>query len=374
VAVAVLRDEQELRWEFKSVIPSSATCVTIDESQDLKNWSVIRRIDIRQLVRLRSRREFPLRHQVAAAQLLDSDCKVLLATDREIHFLNSLAELCPQIHQVIVGHGVLTPLNVPRMRITRGYPNRSFFVWGRREEELLKSLGLDGLNVVRLGSLRNAVYLSETRTVTQSNPICKDQICLVSSFVGLDKENQREQRFDARWELRQFLFRAVSTLAKALDLPVLVALKPPTMRQFSEGVHEKWADERQYFVNHLPDCDLKFTEPSDRYSTYRAIDESRLTLGLFAGSVVEGFGRGRLVISAGTEKLKAQFGALPDQLHITERSVAELTSSAAFRISDKQRWIQSSVGVEMRRYYVEDADGKNPILRVSAIIADQLGR
>lgn len=368
MAVAVLRHEQELRWEFEKVVPSSVGTIPIDPAQDLNLRLFARHLDVRQIVKLRSLREIPIRHRVAAAKLLDSRCRVLLATDRDIHFLNSIAELCPRVHQVIVCHGVLKPLNLPRLRITRGYPNRSVFVWGRREEELLRSIGLNDLRIHRLGSLRNAIYLSENHVRAEPESSPGDRICLISSFVGLERETQRQLRADDRWELRQFLLRAVNMLVTTIGVPVLVALKPQTMYRYSEGEQRKWLEEREYFRVHLPECDVTFTDPIDRFATYKAVDESLLSVGLFDGSVVEGFGRGRVVLSASPEKLTERFGALPDQFHITERSIAEFTRSAHSRLADQYRWIRTREGVDMRRYYIEEAESSGPVARLAAVI------
>lgn len=373
MTVALLRHERDLRWELVEAIPPSVATTTVEMPVGSDIRSFLHRIDVRALVRMRSEREVPIRHRVAAAQLRASKCRVILATDRNIEFLNSLAELCPEVQQIIVGHGVLVPMLQARLRQTRSYPNRSFCVWGRRETELLKHYAPEGLDPLTLGSLRNAFYLSSLTSPyeTETNPV--NQICLVSSFVGKVKENQRRSRTEERWELREFLLECVRRLARAWSVPVVVALKPQTMYAYTEGASQKWSDEMSYFRSGLGECDLKFTEPEDKFASYQASDKSLLTVGVFAsGSLLEGFGRGNLAMSVGIPRIDVNWGSLPASFHLTEMSLLELERQPISQLRHLREWLSSDSGRDAREFVLGSATDTSPILQIRSMIAQRL--
>ena len=372
MTVALLRHERDLRWELVEAIPPSLATTTVEMPVGSDIRSFLHRIDVRALVRMRSEREVPIRHRVAAAQLRASGCRVILATDRNVEFLNSLAELCPEVHQIIVGHGVLVPMLQARLRITRSYPNRSFCVWGRRETELLKHYAPEGLDPLTLGSLRNAFYLSSLTSPceTETDPV--NQICLVSSFVGKAKENQRRSRTEERWELREFLLECVRRLARAWSVPVVVALKPQTMYAYTEGTKQKWSDERNHYEELLQGCEISFTDPINKFETYQTIDNSALTVGLFVSPIVEGFGRGNLAMSVGIPRLDVNWGSLPASFHLTEISLLELERQPISHLRHLREWLSSDSGRDAREFVLESATDTSPILQIRSMIAQRL--
>lgn len=373
MTVGLLRHERDLRWELVEAIPPSAATTTVEMPAGSDVRSFLHRIDVRALVRMRSGPEIPIRHRVAAAQLRASGCRVILATDRNIEFLNSLAELCPEVHQVIVGHGVLVPMLRTRLGVTHSYPNRQFCVWSEREVELVKEYAPEPVSPVSLGSLRNALYVSSLRDDGKADTDRTNQICLVSSFVGLSKENQRRSRADERWLLREFLINAVRRLAQAWSLPVIVALKPQTMYAYTEGTDQKWDDERSYYTELLQGCGISFTKPDNPFETYQVVDNSAITLGLFVGPIVEGFGRGNVAMSTGVPRLDARFGSLPSAFHLTEASLARLEGQSLSQLLELREWLGGNSGRLMREYFLESATSYDPILQVRSIIARQLG-
>ena len=372
MTVALLRHERNLRWELVEAIPSSVAITTVEMPVGSDIRSFLHRIDVRSLVKMRSQREIPIRHRVAAAQLRASGCQVILATDRNIEFLNSLAELCPEVHQVIVGHGVLVPMLQARLSRTRSYSNRSFCVWSQREAELLKRYAPKDLNVVTLGSLRNAFYVSSLTSPykTETDPV--SQICLVSSFVGRAKENQRRSRTEERWELREFLLEAVRRLARAWSVPVVVALKPQTMYAYTEGTKQKWSDERNHYEELLQGCEISFTDPINKLETYQTIDNSALTVGLFISPIVEGFGRGNLAMSVGIPRLDMNWGSLPASFHLTEMSLLELERQPISQLKHLREWLSSDSGRDAREFILESATDTSPIVQIRSMIAHRL--
>ena len=373
MTVALLRHERELRWELVEAIPPSVATTTVEMPVGSDIRSFLHRIDVRALVRMRSERDVPIRHRIAAAQLRASGCRVLLATDRNIEFLNSLAELCPEVHQIIVGHGVLVPVLRARLEVSRGYSNRTFCVWSKREIEVVRRYAPMDLELVTLGSLRNALYVSSLtpKHKTETNPA--NQICLVSSFVGQAKEDQRRSRNDERWELRRFLLEAVRRLALVWSIPVVVALKPQTMSAYEGGARAKWHDERRYFERFLTGCQIRFSDPSNKFETYRLIDESALTLGLFTGSIVEGFGRGNVVISVGTQRLETSYGSLPSAFHITEAAISSLERQPMSQLKKMRDWLSGDSGSAVRSHFLESANNGNPVTQIQTMIANRLG-
>lgn len=372
MTVALLRHERNLRWELVEAIPSSVAATTVEMPVGSDIRSFLHRIDVRSLVRMRSQREIPIRHRVAAAQLRMSGTQVILATDRNIEFLNSLAELCPEVHQIVVGHGVLVPKLQARLSRTRSYANRSFCVWSRREAELTKYYAPKELNLVELGSLRNAFYVSSLTSPyrTETDPV--SQICLVSSFIGKAKENQRRSRTEERWELREFLLECVRRLARAWSVPVVVALKPQTMYAYTEGTKQKWSDERNHYEELLKDCEIRFTDPINRFATYKVIDDSALAVGLFTGPVVEGFGRGNLAMSVGIPRADMSWGSLPAPFHLTEISLVELERQPISHLAHLREWLNGDSGHHVREFVLGSATDTSPILRIQSMIAHRL--
>ena len=373
MTVALLKHERTLRWELEEVVPSSASKVTLEMPSGAEIRSFLHQVDVRALVRMRSAREIPIRHRVAAAQLHATSCKVLLATDRNIEFLNSLAELCPEVHQIVVSHGVIVPRLRARLGLTRDFPNRTFCVWSEREVGIVRELAPAELRPVSLGSLRNALYMVSPRRSEASNSNPLNQICLVSSFSGLAYDSQLGNRKGAGRELRQVLLRAVQGLADAWSLPVVVALKPQTMSGFAEGTMQRWADERRYFEESLPSCEVFFSEPQNRFESYQVVDSSLLSVGLFSSPIVEGFGRASLTMSVGLPHLDASWGSLPPEFHLTNRSLLEVEQKSISWLQELRGWLVSDSGINTRRHYLEAAVDGDPIRKVRSMIARHLG-
>lgn len=372
MTVAMLHHERNLRWEMVDALPTGVPTVTLEVPQPKAVRSLFHRVDVRALVRMRSQREIPIRHRVAAAQLRDTGAEVLLATDREVAFLNNMAELCPDVQQILIGHGVIVPLLAGRLRITRAYANRTFCVWSQREVALVKKYAPEHLRVVAMGSLRNAAYISSLGSSGCSQPSPADQICLVSSFVGKQKEDQRKARRDERWVLRDSLLGAVRQISLTWNLPIVVALKPQTMYSYQEGESQKWIDERLYFLNGLAGCELSFTNPTDRFSSYRVVDRSLATFGLFAGTLIEGFGRGNPAISVGISRIDDDFGALPTKFHLSEQNDKDLRQWSPERLGERRAWLGGDSGQTARAHYLASANTDSPILEVQRLIASHL--
>jgi len=373
LSIGILRHERVLRWEFDSVIPDSVRCTSIEMPAGKDLRSFFKQLDIRSLVRMRSQNQIPLRHRIAAAQIRAAGVKVMLTTDRDVEFLNSLAQLCPDVQQILVGHGVIVPMLVKRLRVTYAYPNRVVCVWGQREVDVVRQYASPMLNLFVLGSLRNSSYLANCRILRTDRTHLQRKICLVSSFVGEKKEAELAAKGSVRSQSADMVTEHVRRVALKWGVPVVVALKPPTMQHYREGVNHKWAAEMQYFKGHLEDCDVSFTDPNDRYSTYRAIDESVVSFGRFMSSIVEGFGRGSLVRSIGPNVATTGWGALPNGLHLSEAEWNSDYELGTGWIDDLATKIQGNDWLERRQYYLHAPLDESPIGKLSEMISKYLG-
>lgn len=294
--IGVLKSEIELWPEFVQVVEDRPYCIVDD--LDLEVFPNLLQIP-RVIGRLVRHRDVPKRHQIIASRLLQVGSRVLLTTDRPVSLLNSMAVLCPQIKQVMVAHTIIQPLNRPRVSETHAFPCRLLFVWGQRDLEAARSLQPE-LQIRVIGSLRNSAYLHHRFASEISKPA--KRVCLISSYLGEAKEESRKNSpSDIRFKLRQRLLEVARAASEDLQLPIHVALKPPTMSPFKEGNELKYEAERSYFRHALRGLPHTFSDPSHRFSTYAATSDSILTIGLPTGAILETLGRGHAALAVDTD-------------------------------------------------------------------------
>jgi hypothetical protein len=145
------------------------------------------------------------------------------------------------------------------------------------------------------------------------------------------------------------------------------------MYAYTEGTRQKWSDEMSYFRSGLGECDLKFTEPEDKFASYHASDKSLLTVGVFAsGSLLEGFGRGNLAMSVGIPRLDMNWGSLPAPFHLTEISLLELERQPISQLRHLREWLSGDSGRDAREFVLRSATDTSPILQIRSMISHRL--
>lgn len=342
--IGILASEAKLWPEFSEAVGSRRFCIIDDVNLDVsRNLFYIPRA-----LRLATRfREVPKRHQFVASRLLSGEVTTLLSTDRPVSLLNSVAISCPKIRQILVAHTTIQPLNKPRVSETLPFPNRVVLVWGHRDKELIEAVQ-PNLRVQVNGSIRNAAFLRQSRAGLSKSPV--NRICLISSHLGATKEESRKHKpHDIRYLLRERLLQLASAATSALGLPLHIALKPPTMGFFSEGSEQKYRAERDYFQRAFGGKSITYSDPSIRYSSYLASNESAFTLGLPTGALIEAIGRGSAALSLATTG-SAEFTALPGQYRIDELDEARIVqhfeqitkTPSRQRTHDMRNWIFDS--------------------------------
>lgn len=316
--IAMLTHEYELRFELLEAVPADAEMVLLDTFKSrIEQVRQLQPTDLRQIPRIWRRSGIPLLHRLAAARIRSRGVSLILATDRHVEFWNDIAVLCPDVRQILVGHGVLTPVVRKRLSLTLPFENRVLCVWSERERELVHHYANGMLRVVTLGSVRNACYqYSRCLPATGGEAGGPEFLCLVSSFSGTKKELQRQNLGDPRAELRSHLISVALEISRESGWRIVVAMKPETMSEFSEGRLRRMQNEMEYFADALRGISVTFTDPNHRFSTYACVDSAVLTLGIFSSPIVEGFGRFRNVYSVGPDRTRAEFGSLPDLAHI----------------------------------------------------------
>jgi len=339
--IGVFASEVKLWPEFSEAIAARPFCVIDD--LDLSVASNLEQLPRALQLALRFR-VVPKRHQLVASRLLRFGVTTLLSTDRPVSLLNSLAISCPHVRQVLVAHTTIQPLNRPRISETLPFAKRVLLVWGQRDKEIVTAMQRD-LNVLVNGSLRNATFLRHLGTYSQV--VAAERICVISSHLGEAKEaSRRAKPHDIRYSLRENLLKLASAASLQLGLPLHVALKPPTMGFFDEGSEDKYDAERKYFQRAFSGLSVTYSDPSIRYSSYRASAKSLFTVGLPTGALIEALGRGSMALSLETGGA-AEFTALPVRYSIGERELGRVanrfrqivTMPKSQRSSDMQNWI-----------------------------------
>lgn len=302
-----------------------------------------------------------------AARIRRSGARVLVAVDQTSEVIEELGRLLPETHQVLIAHGSLRADHLSMHSITRR-ENRMLCTWGDSDIEIYRTLGDTAVECRAVGSMRNAGYL-RLHPLEKQRPV-RHQLLLISQYSGADEEEAESPR--KRDHILRTLKSHVRRYCLSRDVPLTVALRPPVSAPHAPGQVEA---ERSHYERVFEGLRLTFTDPSKKYSTYRASDESDVTIGVPSGALTESFGRGNKVLMIRQTPTSGTYYGFPvdgDWL-LTEPDYDEFaTRLDALRNSRREdlatQWRQA------REYVVANAETDAPISLVRNHIAQALNR
>jgi hypothetical protein len=224
-----------------------------------------------------------------AARFRKSGARVLLASDQASQPVNELGRLVPMMHQILIAHGSQRREHLRRKDNLRQRANRVLCVWGQSDVDLNHEGSEDSVRCLAVGSLRNAAYL-------RLHPLREDratrhELLFVSQYSGQREDDPRPstKREQILWSLKSQLCRYCTERS----LPLTIALRPPVSAPHAPNQLE---DEMAHYARMFAGVQLTFTDPGVAFASYKASDETNVTVGVPGGALTESFGRGNKVL------------------------------------------------------------------------------
>jgi hypothetical protein len=224
-----------------------------------------------------------------AARFRKSGARVLLASDQTKEAADALYELLPNVDQILIAHGSQRPEVLLKHHRVTSRRRRLLCVWGNSDVELYRSLADDGVRCIAVGSLRNAAYLRAHPLEAERESI--RELLFVSQYSGPheDDPSPSTKREQILWSLKSQLRR----YCNERSLPLTIALRPPVSAPHAPNQLE---DEMAHYARMFAGVRLSFTDPRVAFASYKASDETNVTVGVPGGALTESFGRGNKVL------------------------------------------------------------------------------
>ena len=226
-----------------------------------------------------------VRYLVAIAR--SCRCRVVLATD-SIQELTEVARLMPQIEVVAVMHGFYIDQGDHKLRECWSSEQRSrvsLFAFGQYDIHHYKRWGNLHDNVFPVGSTNNCLYLTE---ISQCHTHSYD-LCIVQGSLNPHADDYFSLLRLANW---QRIVDLVNQLNKLVEMKIVVALNSSSKQSSIE----------EWFRRRIPGA--TFVKSSvDQFSTYRAIDNSVISIGEASTALIEGLARGNRCLAVNSTGL-----------------------------------------------------------------------
>jgi hypothetical protein len=287
----------------------------------------------------------------------------LLAVDQTVEVIEELGRLLPDLRQVVIAHGSIRADNLAHLRIRRRN-HRVLCVWGRSDADLYKMSSNEDKSVLCeiVGSLRNAGYLR----IYPLSPVrvAQTPLLFVSQYSGSDEEDLASTT--RRNELLRLVKAHLRTYCFAHDLPLKIALRPAASAPLAPG---QSASERSHYEQVFSDIRLTFTEPTDAYASYRASDDSDITVGVPTGALTESFARGNKVLMVRQDPTIGTYYGFPiDGDWVLTEPTYEQFATQLDKLRSMNRQDAANAWSRERQYMVANAESDDPIRLVRALL------
>jgi hypothetical protein len=357
--VAVLSRNLEL-WPVLREVVAGWRVVEIETIQ-----SPVQLLDLPGIVRTMRQQGTSFGYASMASRIRSSGAKVLVAVDQTAEVIEELGRLIPEMQQVLIAHGSQRPENLLNHLRIESRSKRILCVWGQSDVDIYRGTLGSSLDCRPVGSLRNAGYLSKYPLLSWRG--AGQSILFVSQYAGAREEVSSDSK---RSVMLKTLKNYVHRYCLASGSPLVVALRPPASAPHAPN---QLADERRHYRRIFGGVDLRFTDPSEPYSTYIASDEADVTIGVPSGALTESFGRGNKVLMIRQTPSSGTYYGFPvegDWL-LTEPTYEEFAARldvlrAANREQCANQWRAS------REYVVANAESDAPVALVRELIAKAL--
>jgi hypothetical protein len=215
------------------------------------------------------------RYVIATAKA--HQAKVIIATDA-IKQLTEIKQLSKDLHVLAVMHGFYIDQGTGEYLREPWQPSRStaveLFAFGEYDKTNYRRWGNIHSNLHPVGSLNNAIYLSKKIEPTE----VQYDLCVIQGATNPNAVDYFSQVRLHNWEK---IVEYVNTLQSILNLKVIIALSP---------LSSKRAEVKSWFEARLTNP-VAFTPIGSAHETYRAIDQSKVSVGETSTAIVEGLAR-----------------------------------------------------------------------------------
>ncbi len=190
--------------------------------------------------------------------------------------------------QIGSGNGKISFSNEARYKYWLDQGISEFWLLGKFFIQYFKDEGLNSKKISVLGSLSNSLYIHKNYFKDPAYKVeKKHDLCIISNIkVGYPNYTSNQKFY-------QSLYKAIIKL----NLKVVFA-----GRYSQKNDPDGYLIERNYFNTYLGEK-INFIE-FDEFSTYKASDESLVTLGDYTTALLESFARGNKIIVVNTSKYR----------------------------------------------------------------------
>ncbi len=367
------------RIEIASVLRADVAVLT----RNLELWPVLREViegfsvleleTIKTPLNLRDTRRV-LRHIIVdktsigyasmAARLHRSGVKVLLVVDQTLEVVNELGRILPDLPQILIAHGSQREQVLAEFHRVPHRDNRVLCVWGKSDADIYaKGIGEhQSVYCEPVGSLRNAGYLR--LHPLNSARVARVPLLFISQYSGQDEEDTSST--SKRNQILTLIKAHLRRYCIEHHLPLHVALRPPASAILEP---KQSLNERRHYEKAFSGVHLSFTDPTDSYASYRASDESDITVGVPTGALTESFARGNKVLMVKQDPNTGSYYGFPvdGDWVLTEPSYEQFATRLD-ELRSMSRQAVSAKWLREREYMVANADSDAPIQLVQVLI------
>jgi hypothetical protein len=299
-----------------------------------------------------------------AARLHRSGVKVLLAVDQTVEVIEELGRLLPDLRQVLVAHGSQRAQVFAEFHRVPHRQHRVLCVWGRSDADIYEQLSIENKSVLcePVGSLRNAGYLRDYPLSPVR--VAQTPLLFVSQYSGLAEEDLTSTT--ERSKLLRLVKAHLRTYCIAHDLPLKIALRPAASAPLAPG---QSAFERRHYEQVFSGIRLSFTDPTDPYASYRASDDSDVTVGVPTGALTESFSRGNKVLMVRQDPTTGTYYGFPiDGDWVLTEPTYEQFAAQLDKLRSMNRQDAANAWSCEREYMVANAETDAPIRLVRSLL------
>jgi hypothetical protein len=299
-----------------------------------------------------------------AARLHCSGVKVLLAVDQTAEVVEELGRLLPDLRQVLVTHGSQRAQVFAEFHRVPHRQHRVLCVWGRSDADIYEQLSIENKSVLcePVGSLRNAGYLRDYPLSPVR--VAQTPLLFVSQYSGLAEEDLTSTT--ERSKLLRLVKAHLRTYCIAHDLPLRIALRPAASAPLVPG---QSTSERRHYEQVFSGIRLSFTDPTDPYASYRASDDSDVTVGVPTGALTESFARGNKVLMVRQDPTIGTYYGFPiDGDWVLTEPTYEQFAAQLDALRSMNRLDVANAWSREREYMVANAESDDPIRLVRSLL------
>jgi len=298
-----------------------------------------------------------------AARFRKSGARVLLASDQTSQPVTELGRLVPMMYQVLIAHGSQRREHFRSTNTIGQRTNRVLCVWGQSDVDLNHEETEGGVRCIAVGSLRNAAYVRAHPLEAERKSI--RELLFVSQYSGPheDDPSPSTKREQILWSLKSHLRRYCTERS----VPLTVALRPPVSAPHAPN---QLNEERAHYSRVFAGIQLSFTDPGVAFASYRASDDSNVTVGVPSGALTESFGRGNKVLMFRQSSESGSYFGFPVDgpwlvTEPTYEKFAERLDDLRSRLRQEvaQQWQQA------RHFMVANAESDAPLAIVRELIS-----